>query len=151
MAEPLGPIVDAGRAIEVNRVLRSTYLLLAMAIGFAALTAFIGIGMGLPFMGFWPYLIGFFGLSWAVNKTANTSWGIVLTFVFTGFIGFAIAPILNVYLQVNPGVVLQSLAMTAAAFVGLSIYTIFTRTNFSWLGQFLAVAFFIDWSNFTNF
>ena len=137
MAEPLGPIVDAGRAIEVNRVLRSTYLLLAMAIGFAALTAFIGIAMGLPFMGFWPYLIGFFGLSWAVNKTANTSWGIVLTFVFTGFIGFAIAPILNVYLQVNPGVVLQSLAMTAAAFVGLSIYTIFTRT------KFLAVAFFI--------
>ena len=47
------------------------------------------------------------------------------------------------YLQVNPGVVLQSLAMTAAAFVGLSIYTIFTRTNFNWLGQFLAVAFFI--------
>jgi hypothetical protein len=39
MAEPLGPIVDAGRAIEVNKVLRSTYLLLAMAIGFAALTA----------------------------------------------------------------------------------------------------------------
>ena len=143
MAEPLGPIVDAGRAIEVNRVLRSTYLLLAMAIGFAALTAFIGIAMGLPFMGFWPYLIGFLGLSWAVNKTANTSWGIVLTFVFTGFIGLAIAPILNAYLQVNPGVVLQSLAMTAAAFVGLSIYTIFTRTNFSWLGQFLAVAFFI--------
>ena len=63
MAEPLGPIVDAGRAIEVNRVLRSTYLLLAMAIGFAALTAFIGIAMGLPFMGFWPYLIGFF---WAL-------------------------------------------------------------------------------------
>jgi len=50
MAEPLGPIVDAGRAIEVNKVLRSTYLLLAMAIGFAALTAFIGIAMGLPFM-----------------------------------------------------------------------------------------------------
>ena len=102
MAEPLGPIVDAGRAIEVNKVLRSTYLLLAMAIGFAAFTAFVGIAMGFPFMGFWPYLIGFLGLSWAVNKTANTSWGIVLTFVFTGFIGLAIAPILNAYLQVNP-------------------------------------------------
>ena len=143
MAEPMGPIVDAGRAIEVNQVLRSTYLLLAMAIGFAALTAFIGIATGVPFMGFWPYLIGFFGLSWAVNRTANSSWGIVLTFVFTGFIGFAIAPILNVYLQVNPGIVLQSLGMTALSFVGLSIYTIFTRTNFSWLGQFLAVAFFV--------
>ena len=54
MAEPLSPIVDAGRAIEVNKVLRSTYLLLAMAIGFAATTAFVGIAMGLPFMGYWP-------------------------------------------------------------------------------------------------
>ena len=143
MAEPLGPIVDAGLAIELNKVLRSTYLLLAMAIGFAALTAFVGIVMGLPFMGFWPYLIGFLGLSWAVNKTANSSWGIVMTFVFTGFIGLAMAPILNVYLQVNPGIVVQSLGMTAATFVGLSIYTIFKRTNFSWLGQFLTVAFFI--------
>ncbi|MFP6796044.1 MAG: Bax inhibitor-1 family protein [Pseudomonadales bacterium] len=143
MAEPLGPIVDAGLTIELNKVLRSTYLLLAMAIGFAALTAFVGIVMGLPFMGFWPYLIGFLGLSWAVNKTANSSWGIVMTFVFTGFIGLAMAPILNVYLQVNPGIVVQSLGMTAATFVGLSIYTIFKRTNFSWLGQFLTVAFFI--------
>ena len=129
--------------VEINSVLRSTYLLLAMTIAIAAVTAFVGIALQMPFMGFIPYLIGFFGLSWAVNKTAQSAWGLVWTFAFTGFIGIAIAPILQIYLSVNPGAVVQSLFVTAATFVGLSAYTVIARKNFSWLGQFLTVAFFV--------
>ena len=143
MADPRVLVQDTRTAIEINGVLRSTYMLLAMTIGFAALTAAVGMALQLPFMGIIPYLIGFFGLSWAVNKTANSSWGLVWTFAFTGFIGIAIAPILNVYLSVHPGAVIQSFAITAATFVGLSMYTIVSKKNFSWLGQFLTVAFFV--------
>lgn len=143
MAGPRVLVQDTRTAIEINSVLRSTYLLLAMTIAFAAITASVAMALEMPPLNFIIYLGGFFGLSYAVNKTANSSWGLVWTFAFTGFIGVAAAPIVQYYLAVNPGVVVQSLAVTASAFIGLSMYTIVSKKNFSWLGQFLTVAFFV--------
>ena len=136
-------VQTATSAVEVNRVLKNTYLLLSLCMAFSAACALGGIAVGIPYMGFLPYLIGFFGLSWIVHRTAHTSWGILWSFVFVGFIGIAIAPILSIYLAVKPMLVVQALGLTASTFVGLSLYTIVKRADFSWLGQFLTVAFFV--------
>lgn len=131
------------QAVEVNSVLRNTYLLLSATIGVAALTAFIWIQLELPMMNIFVYLVGFFGLYFAVHKTANSVWGIVLTFALAAFIGAAAAPLVGFYLKTNPMIVVQALLLTGVTFVGLSMYTIVRRTDFSWLGQFLVVGFLV--------
>lgn len=135
--------VSGQQAIEINGVLRNTYLMLGLSIGFAALVSFVAMALGIGMMNFFIYLIGFFGLSFAVQKTADSVWGLVWSFVFAGFLGLAIAPILGYYLAVNPWLVVQAFALTSAAFFALSAYTIVRRTDFSWLGSFIAVAFVV--------
>ena len=134
-------------AIEINQVLRNTYLLLAFTVAFACVTGTVAAALNVPFFGgmggFILYLVGFFGLSYLVNKTANSVWGLFWTFMFTGFIGFAAGPIVGYYLAVHPGVVAQALGVTAATFFGLSLYTITTKKDFSFLGSFLMVGFFV--------
>ncbi len=132
--------VSGQQAIEINGVLRNTYLMLGLSIGFAALVSFVAMALGIGMMNFFIYLIGFFGLSFAVQKTADSVWGLVWSFVFAGFLGLAIAPILGYYLAVHPWLVVQAFALTSAAFFALSAYTIVRRTDFSWLGSFIAVA-----------
>lgn len=134
-------------AVEVNQVLRNTYLLLAFTVAFACITGTAAAAMNVPFLGgisgLIVYLVGFFGLSYLVNKTANSVWGLFWTFMFTGFIGFVAGPIVGYYLAVHPGVVAQALGVTAAAFFGLSLYTITTKKDFSFLRSFLMVGFFV--------
>ncbi|MCY3817772.1 MAG: Bax inhibitor-1 family protein [Gammaproteobacteria bacterium] len=134
-------------AVEVNQVLRNTYLLLAFTVAFACVTGTVAAALNVPFFGgtfgFILYLVGFFGLSYLVNKTANSVWGLFWTFMFTGFIGFAAGPIVNYYLAVHPGVVAQALGVTAATFFGLSLYTITTKKDFSFLSSFLVIGFFV--------
>ncbi len=131
------------QAIEINSVLRSTYLLLAGIIGFSAICAWIGIVAKVPPMNFLIYLAGIFGLSFVVNMTARSVWGLFWAFVFAGFLGIAMAPLIGLFLAVKPMIVVQSLALTGSTFLALSLYTIIRRADFSWLGQFLTVAFFV--------
>jgi modulator of FtsH protease len=76
-----------------------------------------------------------------VHKTADSAWGLLTVFLFTGFLGYALGPILNVYLSLPNGGALigQALGLTAAAFVGLSGYALVTRKDFSFLSGFLVV------------
>ena len=99
--------------------------------------------MNLPPFNFIVYLVGFFGLSFLVNKTANSAWGLFWTFVFTGFIGVSAAPLVGYFTSVNPGAVTQAFGVTAAAFLGLSLYTITTKKDFSFLRSFLVMGFWI--------
>lgn len=143
MANARLAVASGVQAIEINNVLRNTYLLLSATILFSGAVAAVAIYLRLPYMGFLPYIIGFFGLSFLVNYTANSTWGLFWTFIFAGFLGVAMAPIVGYHAATNPIVVVQSLAITAVTFVGLSMYTIVKRADFSWLGQFLTVAFFV--------
>ena len=143
MAEPRSFAAAARPTVEINQVLRNTYLLLALTLAFACFTGVVALAMNLPPFNFIVYLVGFFGLSYLVNKTAASGWGLFWTFAFTGFIGMAAAPIIGYFAAVNPGVVAQAFGVTAAAFVGLSVYTIVTRQDFSFLRSFLVVGFFI--------
>ncbi len=131
--------------IEVNRVLRNTYMLLGMTLLFSAVVATISMAVNAPYLGFLPTLVGFFGLMFAVHKTANSSWGLFWTFAFTGFLGYGLGPILNIYLSLANGdfVVASALGTTALAFIGLSAYALLTRKDFSFLSGFLVVGFFV--------
>ena len=137
------PRVLAGRAtsaIEINKVLRSTYSLLAMTLLWSAVTASVAVAMGAPHLGIITLFV-FLGLLFAVHKTANSGWGIVWTFALTGFLGFSLAPLLSAVLGMANGgmLVAQSLGITAVAFFGLSIYTVTTKRDFSFLTGFLVV------------
>ena len=134
-----------GRSVEINRVLRNTYLLLGMTLAFSAVVATVAAASGAPYLGFFPTLIGFFGLMFLVHRTANGVWGLPAVFLFTGFLGYTLGPLLAVYLQLPNGAALvgQALALTAGAFVGLSAYALITRRDFSFLSGFLVAGFFV--------
>ena len=140
MANPASFVARAPAAIEINKVLRSTYALLAMTLLWSAVTASVAVAMGAPSLGF-VTLIVFIGLLFAVHKTADSGWGLVWTFALTGFMGFSMAPLLSAVLSLADGgaLVAQSLGITAVAFFGLSVYVVSTKKDFSFLSGFLIV------------
>ena len=135
----------AAGAVSINKVLRNTYMLLGMTLAFSALMAGVSMAMGAPYLGPLVTLAGFFGLIFAVHKTAHSSLGLLFVFLLTGFMGFTIGPIINAYLSLanGPSLVTSALGTTAAAFVGLSAFAVVTRKDFSFLSGFLVVGFFV--------
>lgn len=138
MAQPTAFTARAPSAIEINKTLRGTYALLSMTLLFSAVTASVSVAIGVPHLGFVTLLV-FFGLLYAVHKTADSGWGLVWTFALTGFLGFSLAPLLGAVLSMANGgaLVAQSLVITAVAFFGLSIYTVSTKRDFSFLTGFI--------------
>ena len=131
--------------VEINKVLRNTYLLLGMTLAFSAVVATVSMALNLPHPGPIVWLVGFFALLFVVHKTANSPWGLLTVFLFTGFLGYGLGPILGYYLSLANGgsLVASALGTTAAAFVGLSGYALVTRKDFSFLSGFLVVGFFV--------
>ncbi|AOM01763.1 Bax inhibitor-1/YccA family protein [Cobetia marina] len=129
----------ASRSLSTHRVLRNTYMMLAMTLLFSALTAGVAMSMGVGRMNIFVLLIGAYGLMFLVHKTANSTAGIFATFAFTGFMGFTLGPVLNAYLSMPNGaqLVMTALGMTGITFAGLSAVALVTRKDFSFLGNFL--------------
>ena len=130
---------------DVSRVLRNTYALLAMTLAFSGLVAFVSQQMRLPYPNIFVVLIGFYGLFFLTVRTRDSGWGLVSTFALTGFMGYTLGPILNMYLGLpNGGSVIASAAgMTALAFFGLSAYALISRKDMSFLSGFLMAGFWI--------
>lgn len=130
---------------EVSRVLRNTYGLLALTLAFSAIVAFVSMQMNASYPNIFVVLIGFYGLLFATHKLQNTAWGLVCAFALTGFMGYTIGPILNMYLGMSNGVevVTSAFAMTALVFFGLSAYVLTTRKDMSFLSGFLIAGFFV--------
>jgi modulator of FtsH protease len=130
----------AAGAIEINRVLRNTYLLLGMTLAFSAAMAAFAMAVDAPYLGLWT-LLGWAALLFLVYKTANSAWGIASVFAFTGFLGFTIGPVISAFLALpnGAGIVTMALGSTAAAFVGLSGVALVTKKDFSFLSSFLTV------------
>jgi modulator of FtsH protease len=146
MAEqPITATRTGGAAIEFNKVLRNTYMLLGLTLAFSAAVAGVAMTLNLPHPGLLLTLGGWFALLFAVNKTADTGWGLFWVFAFTGFLGYTLGPILNLYLALPNGaeVVAMALGSTAAAFVGLSAVALITRKDFSFMTSFLTVGILI--------
>lgn len=131
--------------LEVSRVLRNTYGLLALTLAFSGVMAFMAQQMRVGYPNIFVVLIGFYGLFFLTNKLRDSAWGLVSTFALTGFMGFLLGPILNRYLGMAGGaeVVSSAFAMTALVFGGLSAYVLMTRKDMSFLGGFITAGFFV--------
>ena len=125
-------------AVEFNKVLRNTYLLLGMTLAFSAAMAGVAMAIDAPYLGLWS-ILGWVILLVAIHKTADSALGIFFVFAFTGFLGFTIGPVIGFYLQMPNGadVVTMALGATAVAFVGLSAIALITKKDFSFMTSFL--------------
>ncbi|MBE0507741.1 MAG: Bax inhibitor-1/YccA family protein [Marinospirillum sp.] len=126
-------------SVEAHKVLRNTYMLLGMTLAFSALTAFFALVTGLR-LNIFVFFIGAYGLMFLTHKLADSAWGLLSVFGFTGFMGLSLGPILNMYLGAGMGgVVVSALSMTALVFFGLSAFALVTKKDFSFMGKFLLV------------
>ena len=130
---------------EVSSVLRNTYGLLAMTLLFSGVVAYFAQQMAVPYPNVFVVLIGFYGLFFLTAKLRNSGWGLLSTFALTGFMGYTLGPILNMYLSLPNGsdVVAAALAMTALVFFGLSAYVLVTRKDMSFLSGLLMAGFWV--------
>jgi modulator of FtsH protease len=128
-----------GVAISTNKVVRNTYLLLSMTLLFSALTAGISAALRWPHPGLMLTLVGYFGLLFLTAKFRDRAAGVGFVFALTGFMGYTLGPILNVYLGLPDGgrLVMTAMAATAVVFIALSGYALFSRKDFSFMGGFL--------------
>lgn len=135
-------VISAGgqRALEVNRVIRNTYTLLAMTLVVSALTAGFAMASNAPPLHFIVVLGGYFGLLFLTNMLRNSVWGLASVFALTAFMGYTLGPLLNFYIGAfsnGSQMVMMAFGGTAAIFLGLSGYALSTRKNFSFMGGFL--------------
>jgi modulator of FtsH protease len=132
--------------LATNKVLRNTYLLLAMTLIFSAVMAFISMSMGIRSINPILFLIGSYGLIFLTSMLQNSPLGILAVFGFTGFMGFALGPILNMYLLAIPNgahLIATALGGTGMIFLGLSAYALTTQKDFSYMGGFLFAAMIV--------
>ena len=129
-----------------SAVLRNTYLLLSLTLGFSAITAGISMAVGLGHgAGLVMSLVAMALIWFVLPKTANSATGIFVVFAFTGLIGAGLGPMINQYLKMPHGssIIMQALGGTAVVFLGLSAYALTTRKNFNFLGGFVAVGMMV--------
>ena len=130
---------ELAHPIEVKRVLRNTYALLAMTLLFSAAVASASVAYRLPAPGIMLTLAGYFGLLFAIHKFQHSAWALPAVFALTGFMGYTLRPLLTHSLALPGGAQTVTLALgaTGATFLGLSAYVLLTRRDFSFMGGFL--------------
>ena len=138
-------ILSRGResALSTNKVLRNTYLLLGLTFLFSAFTAYASFATNARPINPFFFFIGIYGLMFLTNTLRNSVWGLASVFAFTGFLGYSIGPILNVYMASftnGPQLIATALGGTGLIFFALSGYVLTTRKDFSYLRGFLFVA-----------
>ena len=128
-----------------HRVLRNTYMLLSLCLGFAAVTAGTSAALGLPHPGIIITLVGYFGLLFLVTKYRDRGVGVALVFALTGFMGYTLGPIISQYLNMPNGtqIVMTALGGTAAIFMGLSAYVLVSKRDMSFMGGFLMIGILV--------
>lgn len=132
-------------SLAINKVLRSTYALLAMTLIFSAVTAGTAAALQLPHPGILITLVGYFGLLFLTTRFRNSSVGLLCVFALTGFMGYTLGPIISAYLAMSNGtqVVMTALGGTGVIFLALSAYAMTSKRDFSFMGGFLTVGILV--------
>ncbi|NHN35845.1 Bax inhibitor-1/YccA family protein [Pseudomaricurvus alcaniphilus] len=126
--------------VSTNKVLKNTYMLLAMTMAVSAAACAVSIAIGLGHGVALMMNLAALAIVWLVlPRTANSASGIYVVFGFTALLGASLGPTINHYLNMSGGsqVVLQALAGTALVFFGLSGYVLTTKKDFSFMQGFL--------------
>ncbi len=134
-------VLTSHDSAAVNKVLRNTYLLLAMTLTGSAVAAGISMALELSAMAGLGLSILALVLVFVVMKTADKASGIGWVFLFTAVMGASIGPMLNRYaaLPNGPELIMQAFGATALIFFSLSAYTLTSKKDFSFMGNFLFV------------
>ncbi len=136
----------AESVLATNKVLRNTYILLSMTFLFSALMAFVSVVTGVRFINPLIFIVGAYGLMFLTHALQNSSWGILSVFAFTGFMGYALGPVLNAsiaHFSNGPQLIATAFGGTGIIFFSLSAYALTTRKDFSYLAGFLFAAVMI--------
>ncbi len=131
--------------LATNKVIRNTYILLSLTLVFSAVTAGLSMALNLPHPGVVLTLVGYFGLLFLTTRFRNSALGLVFVFALTGFMGYTLGPILNLYTSLPNGnqVVMTALGATGVIFLSLSGYALTSRKDFSFMGAFLMVGILV--------
>ena len=140
--------VVLGRAIsaEAQKVLRNTYLLLALTmvptvIGAAIGMQFAAVMMASPIITFVVMLAAVIGLQFGIAAYRNSGVGVALLLLMTGLLGAFLGPLLNVALSMRNGMQLVGYAAvgTGVIFFAMGAIAQTMKRDFSFMGKFLFV------------
>jgi modulator of FtsH protease len=142
-----GQTASTTLALAQNRVLRNTYMLLALSLVPTIAGAWIGVQFGFtlfaghPAIGFILFLAIAFGFFYGIEKTKNSGMGVVLLLAFTFFMGLMLSRMLGVVLGLGNGASLIALAFGGTAVIFFSMATLATtiKRDLSGMGKFLFV------------
>ena len=130
-----------GETRQGQKVLRNTYMLLAMTLLFSSAVAGISMAYNWPHPGLIITLVGYFGLLFLVEKTKTSAMGLVSVFALTGFMGLTLGPIVGHYLKLPNGAELVAMALgaTGLIFVSMSAWVLATGKELSGWGKSLTI------------
>jgi modulator of FtsH protease len=129
-----------------NRVLRNTYWLLALSLVPTVLGAWVGVSTGIVAamgtgMSMIVFLVGAFGLMFAIEKTKDSAAGVGVLLAFTFFMGLMLSRLLAMVLGFSNGAQLVMLAFGGTAGVFLAVASLATviKRDLTNMGKFLFV------------
>jgi modulator of FtsH protease len=134
-------------AVQQQRVLRNTYLLLALSLIPTGIGAVLGINLNFGFMRASPMMSSIvllaviYGMFFAIEKNRDSGLGVALLLGLTLLLGVLLGPVLQVALGLRNGGQLVALAAggTAAVFFAMAGIATVTRRDFGFMTNFLAV------------
>jgi len=133
-------------APDTQKVLRNTYMLLALTMVPTIAGAYIGMAtasviVGSPMMSFLLMMVAVVGLQFGIAAYRNSAVGILLLLLMTGLLGWFLGPLLNHALTMKNGMQLVGYAAagTGAVFFGMATIATVTKRDFSFMGKFLFV------------
>lgn len=131
-------------APDSQKVLRNTYLLLALTMVPTVAGAWLGMASasiitGSPILSFFLMLGAIIGLQFGIAHYRNSVIGIGLLLLMTGLLGWFIGPLLNHALAMKNGAELVGYAAagTGGVFFGMATIATVTKRDFSFMGKFL--------------
>ena len=129
-----------------NRVLRTTYWLLALSMVPTVLGAWLGVQTGIaramsPGIGLIVFLGGAFGFMFAIEKTKNSAAGVPVLLGFTFFMGLMLARLIGAVLGLANGasLIMMAFASTGVVFLGMAALSTVIKRDLSAMGKFLFI------------
>ena len=141
------PVSTQSAASLQQKVLRNTYLLLALTLIPTGIGALIGMNMSFgivranPIVSSFAILAIVYGMFFAIEKNRDSGLGVALLLGLTLFLGIVLGPLLQVALGLRNGGELVAMAAggTAVVFFTMAAIGSSTKRNFSFLGNFLLI------------
>ena len=135
---------------EQQRVLRNTYLLLAVTMIPTVIGAMVGMStagliMQHPIITSLVMLAVVIGLQFAIAANRNSGLGVALLLAMTFILGWWLGPLLTVALSLRNGPQLVGLAAggTGVIFFAMAMIATTTKRDFSFMGKFLFVGMIV--------